>query len=37
MGLDGRRHLLYHDFELRLEEGDVGYITGDSGSGNRCC
>jgi hypothetical protein len=23
MGLDGRRHLLYHDFELRLEEGDV--------------
>ena len=33
LGLDWRRHLLHHDFELRLEEGDVVYITGDSGSG----
>ena len=33
VGLDDRRFLLYDDFELRLKEGDVVYITGDSGSG----
>ena len=26
-------HVLYDDFELRLVEGDIVYITGDSGSG----
>ena len=30
---DEREHVLYRDFELRLSEGDVVYITGDSGSG----
>lgn len=30
---DEREHVLYRDFELRLAEGDVVYITGDSGSG----
>jgi len=30
---DGREHVLYRDFELRLAEGDVAYVTGDSGSG----
>jgi predicted ABC-type transport system involved in lysophospholipase L1 biosynthesis ATPase subunit/GNAT superfamily N-acetyltransferase len=30
---DEREHVLYSDFELRLVEGDVVYITGDSGSG----
>jgi ABC-type lipoprotein export system ATPase subunit len=34
LGLDGaREHVLYRDFELRLAEGDVVLITGDSGSG----
>ena len=33
LGLDDREHVLYRDFELRLAEGDVVYITGDSGSG----
>ena len=33
VGLDDRRFMLYDDFELRLNEGDVVYITGDSGSG----
>ena len=33
LGLDDQRHTLYDDFELRLNEGDVVYITGDSGSG----
>ncbi len=34
LGVDEEReHVLYRDFELRLAEGDVVYITGDSGSG----
>ena len=34
LGIDGEReHVLYRDFELRLAEGAVVYITGDSGSG----
>ena len=33
LGLEERRHLLYDDFELRLGEGDVVCVTGDSGSG----
>ncbi|MCW4048329.1 MAG: ABC transporter ATP-binding protein [Candidatus Bathyarchaeota archaeon] len=34
LGLDSeQRHVLFDDFELRLREGDVVYITGDSGSG----
>ncbi len=33
LGLDGRRQTLYSGFELRLAEGDVVYVTGDSGSG----
>ena len=34
LGLDEEQmHVLYRDFELRLAEGDVVYITGDSGSG----
>ena len=34
LGVDEEReHVLYRDFELRLTEGDVVYITGDSGSG----
>jgi len=33
LGVDGREHVLYRDFELRLAEGDVAYVTGDSGSG----
>lgn len=33
LGLDERRQTLYDDFELRLGEGDVVYVTGDSGSG----
>ena len=34
LGLDGaKEHVLYRDFELRLAEGDVVLITGDSGSG----
>lgn len=32
VGLDDRCFMLYDDFELRLKEGDVVYITGDSGS-----
>jgi ABC-type lipoprotein export system ATPase subunit len=30
---DEREHVLYRDFELRLPQGGVVYITGDSGSG----
>lgn len=30
---DEREHVLYRDFELRLTQGGVVYITGDSGSG----
>ena len=30
---DEKEHILYRDFELHLAEGDVVYITGDSGSG----
>lgn len=30
---DDHEHVLYRDFELRLAEDDVVYITGDSGSG----
>jgi ABC-type transport system involved in cytochrome c biogenesis ATPase subunit/GNAT superfamily N-acetyltransferase len=30
---DEREHVIYRDFELRLAEGAVVYITGDSGSG----
>ena len=33
LGLDERRQVLFRDFELRLGEGDVVYVTGDSGSG----
>ena len=34
LGIDGERELvLYRDFELRLPQGGVVYITGDSGSG----
>lgn len=34
LGIDGEReHVLYRDFELRLPQGGVVYITGDSGSG----
>jgi len=33
LGVDGREHVLYRDFEFRLAEGDVVYVTGDSGSG----
>jgi len=34
LGVDGEKeHVLYRDFELHLAEGDVVYITGDSGSG----
>jgi ABC-type transport system involved in cytochrome c biogenesis ATPase subunit/GNAT superfamily N-acetyltransferase len=33
VGLEERRQLLYDDFELRLGEGDVVCVTGDSGSG----
>jgi ABC-type ATPase with predicted acetyltransferase domain len=34
LGVDEEKeHVLYRDFELRLTEGDVVYITGDSGSG----
>jgi len=34
LGVDGEKeHVLYRDFELHLGEGDVVYITGDSGSG----
>jgi len=33
VGLEERRRLLYDDFELRLGEGDVVCVTGDSGSG----
>jgi len=34
LGVDEEKeHVLYRDFELRLAEGDVVYITGDSGSG----
>ncbi len=34
LGVDTEKeHTLYDDFELRLAEGDVVYITGDSGSG----
>ena len=34
LGVDeDHEHILYDDFELRLTEGDVVYITGDSGSG----
>ena len=33
VGLDDRRFMFYDDFELRLREGNVVYITGDSGSG----
>ena len=34
LGVDeGREHVVYEDFELRLTDRDVVYITGDSGSG----
>jgi ABC-type lipoprotein export system ATPase subunit/GNAT superfamily N-acetyltransferase len=34
LGLDQeKKHVIYRDFELELAEGDVAYITGDSGSG----
>ncbi len=34
LGIDREKeHIIYRDFELRLAEGDVVYITGDSGSG----
>ena len=34
LGVDKEKeHVLYRDFELRLAEGDIVYITGDSGSG----
>jgi len=34
LGVDEEKeHVVYRDFELRLAEGDVVYITGDSGSG----
>jgi len=34
LGVDEEKeHVIYRDFELRLAEGDVVYITGDSGSG----
>jgi len=34
LGIDEEReHVVFRDFELRLAEGDVVYITGDSGSG----
>jgi len=34
LGVDGEKeHVLYRDFELKLADGDVVYITGDSGSG----
>ncbi|MBC8224996.1 GNAT family N-acetyltransferase [Candidatus Bathyarchaeota archaeon] len=34
LGVDEEReHVLYRDFDLKLSEGDVVYITGDSGSG----
>ncbi|MDP2899572.1 MAG: ABC transporter, partial [Candidatus Bathyarchaeota archaeon] len=33
LGLDERRQTLYSGFELRLAEGAVVYVTGDSGSG----
>jgi ABC-type lipoprotein export system ATPase subunit/GNAT superfamily N-acetyltransferase len=34
LGVDQEQeHILYRDFEVRLSQGDVVYITGDSGSG----
>jgi ABC-type lipoprotein export system ATPase subunit/GNAT superfamily N-acetyltransferase len=34
LGVDAEQeHVLYKDFEVRLTQGDVVYITGDSGSG----
>jgi len=34
LGVDEtREHVLYRDFEVKLAQGDVVYITGDSGSG----
>jgi ABC-type lipoprotein export system ATPase subunit/GNAT superfamily N-acetyltransferase len=34
LGVDSEHeHVLYRDFEVRLSQGDVVYITGDSGSG----
>jgi len=34
LGIDREQeHVVYRDFELKLTEGDVVYITGDSGSG----
>jgi len=34
LGVDEEKeHVIYRDFELRLAEGDIVYITGDSGSG----
>jgi len=34
LGIDmEKEHVIYRDFELKLAEGDVVYITGDSGSG----
>lgn len=34
LGVDGdKEHVLYRDFELKMADGDVVYITGDSGSG----
>ena len=32
LGLDERRQVLYRDFELRLGEEEVVYVTGDSRS-----
>ena len=37
LGIDQEReHFVYRDFELKLAQGDVVYITGDSGSGKSC-
>ncbi len=33
IGLVEEKQVLYRDFELRLSDGDVVYVTGDSGSG----
>jgi ABC-type ATPase with predicted acetyltransferase domain len=33
LGLDAKEFVLYDDFEIEVEQGDVVYITGQSGSG----
>jgi len=33
LGLDDREFILFEDFEMEIENGDVVYITGQSGSG----